>query len=464
MAGPFHSLPIPNLRISPIGSVPKKDGGIRIITHLSYPEGNSVNSFIDPELASVQYSSFDQVVEIVSNLGKGALMGKMDIKSAFRLIPVSPSDFDLFGIHFNDQYFIDKCLPFGCSMSCNVFEKFSSFLHWLTVQKSNLQSMEHSLDDFFFAGLPNSDQCYRLMSCFESICAELQVPLADDKKVGPVTSLTFLGLQIDTINMQVRVPQPKRDELEQLLISLSEKKKVTLRELQSLLGSLSFLSRAVSPGRAFIRRLYDATAGITKPHHHIRVTTEMRDDMNMWLTFLRTFDGNAYFPDSVWSSNDTLEFFTDSAAAESLGCGAFYAGNWVAFAWPEAWYGTDIMKDITFLELVPLFLALLIWGSELANKKVLFRIDNMALVSIINRKTSKSKRVMQFLRHFVLLTLQHNIIFKSKHISTLQNATADAISRFQFTRFRRLEPNASPNPAQVPAEFLALISTVKSNV
>ena len=135
MAGPFQSLPIPNLRISPIGTVPKKDGGLRIITHLSYPQGNSVNSFIDPELASVQYSSFDQVVEIVSNLGKGALMGKMDIKSAFRLIPVSPSDFDLLGIQFNDQYFIDKCLPFGCSISCSVFEKFSTFLHWLTVQK-----------------------------------------------------------------------------------------------------------------------------------------------------------------------------------------------------------------------------------------------------------------------------------------------------------------------------------------
>ena len=232
MAGPFQSLPIPNLRISPIGTVPKKDGGLRIITHLSYPQGNSVNSFIDPELASVQYSSFDQVVEIVSNLGKGALMGKMDIKSAFRLIPVSPSDFDLLGIQFNDQYFIDKCLPFGCSISCSVFEKFSTFLHWLTVQKCDLNTMEHYLDDFFFAGPPNTTQCHRLMSCFEAVCADLQVPLADDKKFGPVTSLTFLGLQIDTINMQVCVPQTKREELKQVLMTLSEKKKVTLRELQ----------------------------------------------------------------------------------------------------------------------------------------------------------------------------------------------------------------------------------------
>ena len=187
-------------------------------------------------------------------------MGKMDIKSAFRLIPVSPSDFDLLGIQFNDQYFIDKCLPFGCFISCSVFEKFSTFLHWLTVQKCDLNTIEHYLDDFFFAGPPNTMQCHRLMSCFEAVCADMQVPLTDEQKFGPVTSLAFLGLQIDTINMQVRVPQTKREELKQVF--MTSEKKVTLRELQSLAGSLCFISRAVRSGRAFIRRLYDATAGV----------------------------------------------------------------------------------------------------------------------------------------------------------------------------------------------------------
>ena len=100
-----------------------------------------------------------------------------------------------------------------------------------------------------------------------------------------------------------------------------------------------------------------------------------------------------------------------------------------------------------------LVLVLLVWGGQLANKKVIFHIDNMTLVSILNKKkTSRSNRVMQFLRRFVLLTLQHNIIFTATHISTHQNATADGISRFQFDRFCRLAPNASPNPAKIPKE------------
>ena len=39
--------------------------------------------------------------------------------------------------------------------------------------------------------------------------------------------------------------------------------------MQSLIGKLIYFTRAILPGRAFVRRLYDATIWVTKPHHHI---------------------------------------------------------------------------------------------------------------------------------------------------------------------------------------------------
>ena len=75
--GPFSEKPISTLRVSPIGLVPKNSGGWRLITHLSYPSQGSVNDFIDPDVATVKYSSFDKVVEMVSKLGRSALCGKM---------------------------------------------------------------------------------------------------------------------------------------------------------------------------------------------------------------------------------------------------------------------------------------------------------------------------------------------------------------------------------------------------
>ena len=113
MAGPFPYKPISNLRCSPIGLVPKKTGGFRLITHLSYPAGSSVNDGIDDALASVRYSNFDNAVAIIKNLGQGALLGKLDVKSAFRLLRIYPGDFSLLGIKLGESYYIDKMAPMG---------------------------------------------------------------------------------------------------------------------------------------------------------------------------------------------------------------------------------------------------------------------------------------------------------------------------------------------------------------
>lgn len=79
------------MKISPIGVVPKKaQGHNRLIHHLSYPKGNSVNDFIDQSFSSVQYTTFDEAVECSIRMGPGSLMAKTDIDSAFRLIPVYP--------------------------------------------------------------------------------------------------------------------------------------------------------------------------------------------------------------------------------------------------------------------------------------------------------------------------------------------------------------------------------------
>jgi hypothetical protein len=150
MAGPFDYRPISNLRCSPIGLVPKRTGGLRLITHLSYPKMFSVNDHIDETYTKVLYSSFDNVVTMIQKLGKNTLLAKMDIKSAFRLLKVYPGDFDLLGIKVLDKYYIDKCMPMGCSISCSSFEKCSTFLHWAVQYESKSNNLDHYLDDFLF--------------------------------------------------------------------------------------------------------------------------------------------------------------------------------------------------------------------------------------------------------------------------------------------------------------------------
>ena len=75
--------------------------------------------------------------QLLTKIGKGTLIGKKDIKSAFQLLPCHPGDFYLLGFEIGSNYYIDKCLPIGCSISCKTFEQFSTFIHWLVCFKSN---------------------------------------------------------------------------------------------------------------------------------------------------------------------------------------------------------------------------------------------------------------------------------------------------------------------------------------
>ena len=160
------------------------------------------------------------------------------------------------------------------------------------------------------------------------------VPIADEKLVGPVHVLTFLGFEIDTDEMMVRIPQSKMNALVAELKKFSKENKITLKDLQSLVGSLNFLSKAVRSARAFNRRFYDLTVKAKKPHHFIKLNSEVKEDMKVWLSFLESFNGKAYFPESEWSDNEILELYTDSAGSETMGIrafsqksGCFFSGN-----------------------------------------------------------------------------------------------------------------------------------------
>ena len=92
--GLFTSQLLPNFHTSGLGLIPKHDEGWRIIYHLSAPRGSSINDYIDSSLYSLSYCSIDDAYRIINKLGPGALLSKIDLKDAFRLIPVRPADWN----------------------------------------------------------------------------------------------------------------------------------------------------------------------------------------------------------------------------------------------------------------------------------------------------------------------------------------------------------------------------------
>jgi hypothetical protein len=158
----------------------------------------------------------------------------------------------------------------------------------------------------------------------------------------------------------------------------------------------------------------------------------MREDIKVWLTFLSEYNGVTVITDNAWASNETLELFTDSAGGQNRGFCIYFQGKWAQKCWAKEWEEIGILKDITFLESFPVVVALCIWGEQLKNKKIIFSMDNQSVVHIINKKSSKSVRVMSLVRHLVLSTLHYNIMIKALHIYGISNKIDDALSRYDW--------------------------------
>ena len=100
-----------------------------------------------------------------------------------------------------------------------------------------------------------------------------------------------------------------------------------------------------TPGRAFLRRLMDLAAGVTRPHHHVRFSIEAKNDIGMWLQFLDNFNCRAFFLSDRWDTSSTLELYTDAAASKRYGAYLESIGFYGPF--PIAWHSLNI----SFLEL-----------------------------------------------------------------------------------------------------------------
>ena len=164
--------------------MPKKTPGeIRLIHHLSYPKGSSVND-ISAINTSVQYARVDDAVRLIKNAGSHCFLAKTDIKNAFRIIPIQASDHYLLGFKWNNQYYYGCCMPMGCASSCKTFETFSSALEWIARTKLLIDLMLHLLDDFLIVA-PSYDLWHAQLNKFLQLCEFLGVPIAPEKTCGP---------------------------------------------------------------------------------------------------------------------------------------------------------------------------------------------------------------------------------------------------------------------------------------
>ena len=216
-----------------------------------------------------------------------------------------------------------------------------------------------------------------------------------------------------------------------------------------MIGLLNFACAVVRPGRAFLRRNIDLTLGLKCPTHRRWLTKEARADFSAWSLFTEGLNGKSLFLNDQWMNSEQLFLYTD---ASNLGLVGVFGNKWFTERWPV----NCLQYHITIRELVPIALAIHLWGINLQNKCVQFHTDNVAVVHIINKQTSKDSTIMKFVRQFVLLILKYNIMFKALHIKGAKNKAADQLSCLQIHQFRKDFPFMNSTPELVSPDLLEI--------
>ena len=91
---------------------------------------------------------------------------------------------------------------------------------------------------------------------------------------GPSTSLTFLGITLDTAKIEIRLPDEKLARIRQSNDQWLPKKKATKRELLSLVGLLQHATKVVHCDRTFVNRMYSTAARLKKLDFYTRLNKE----------------------------------------------------------------------------------------------------------------------------------------------------------------------------------------------
>ena len=445
--GPFPAPPYLNFRCSPLGSVtrPRKPLKRRLIHHLSWPHGTSVNDGIADAEGRIHYEAFDQAVSAIAKFGKGTLLAKLDLKEAFHHIPVRPADWPLLGFQWQGAFYHAIVLTFGLKSAPYIFNLFAEALHWI-IQRHIPGNLKHYLDDFLPIFPPSTSfvLANQAIDWIQALGNQLGLCFQDEKTLRPSTQVEFLGLDLDTIAMEARLPDDKLLYLRDTLLEWLDRRSCSLLDLQQLVGYLQFCSQVIPHSRAFLRRLINFSCSFTSPYTTRHIPNYVRSEIRWWHTYAFLWNGVHL----IAQHHDSVHVFTDASGKKGLG--GIFGTEWFSSRVPRRFRE----RDIQFKELYAVLQAILRWGHKWVDKHVVFHIDNQVDVRALENDTNRSPHVMTVLRMIVMLAAQLKFSYSSSWLSSSANALADCASRFMYTSLFSLAPHlhrqpTSPHPQTV---------------
>ena len=423
--GPFESPPFtPWMVFSPLMTREKPDTKERrVIVDLSYPAGG-INQYIPPHLfngkpAAHNLPTIETAVTAINKLCPGDIsMAVIDLSRAYRQFPVPPTDWPLLGIQFDGKYFCDARLPFGARLSAFAMQSVAKYIVRALGARGMTAFMY--LDDIIIieGAYETTKRHYEQTLAF---LGALGLQVAPHKLQPPSSAVTWLGVHIDMCHNTLSIPDAKIAEIHKCLAAAARQPSISVRHMQSILGSINHIAKVVRAARIFISRLLAALRAAREDT--IIITSAVKADLAWFIRYLHTHNARETIP----HNKTVLRIWGDSSLR---GGGATDGASFYTFKYPTA---MAARHHITQLEAANILAAVrtFVTPSHAAGTVQIYG-DNMASMSSYKSGRARDVVLAACCRAMWFHAAETQTTLEFSHMAGESMVLPDALSRASF--------------------------------
>ena len=477
LAGPFRVPPFKEVHISPLMTAVKKPDSRRAVFDATFGD-YSLNNNTPPdtylhEPFEYDFPKIEDFKRIVLECGAESYLWKRDLSRYYLQLPLDPTEYPLVCFVWRSLLFFFAALMFGLRHSGLQGQKVTTAVTWVhrnlgleTESQTKFKSLNYS--DDIGGGEHSYERSLQSFRALGDLLVDLGLKESSSKAHPPSTSMPYLGIQFNTVSMQMSIPPAKVAEVQEEVSLWMKKTSATKKTLQQLLGKLFWVSRVVRFSRCFMGRLLTQLQLMHPlPNNKKRILSEgCKQDILWWNRYLRRFNGieMLYQSDPIGL---TLEQLLDTGAqvncgdAQPMGGGSYYGSEYWSRSFPEWLSSSDI--PIHLKEFWVVLVSAWLWGEHWSGKIVYIFCDNDAVVEVLEKERPRDPKMLELLREFMYIVCTRKFTPVFRKIGTRENKVADKISRCHDPALLKNYFHDNQLPVRSPIVALDTFFTLRSN-
>ena len=407
---------------------------VRVVHNYSEGDDESVNSATD-----IPEQKWQSAADAMACLRPRYFMVKVDIKSAYRHLPIALQYLRYHTYRWRDEVVADLRFPFGHRAVPGKFHEVTGALVRF-LKGQGFSASVGFLDDFWVC-CETEALASEALELLQDVLEFLGLEVAWDKCEGPARDLIFLGIRLCTDEfgegrVSASLPQRKCQALREKAMFFAQTSWCARKDLDRFMGQLAFASRLVRGLSLFCG---SGHALLRSRKRWISVTGGACADFRFVAECLEIYNGQQV----VLCKRKVKPSHFSVDASTGTGMGGFLDGRYFAVSWPEllalpqeAFYPFRdwASSQINYLELFSVFWALMLWGELLRGLTVVLITDNTPTRGMLE-KWRCTPDFRKLLRAIFKQCVQFDVRFIVEWVPSKENQFADALSRKEMRLF-----------------------------